>query len=216
LIAWLLVAVLAPRTAHAESAPGPTGTDAIGSDEAPLPAAPPPPGGRLTRGPFTGRGWFELGATVLHGRGLPHGRRLTSAGLSGAFGIRPHRNFGVFTAVSTWIGDIQEVEGVDDDGNTVVVATPAPMTAWEILGVRGFLPLRRRIEPSLDLATGMVVERRPFTGRRVWGAARASAALAVWVAPTLGLRFAFDYRLHARTAALRHFIGGSAMLSIHF
>lgn len=213
-----LVAVLlvAPRKVEGQDAAGPTGTDAIGSDEAPLPAAPPAPGGRLAKGPFTGRGWFELGATVLHAPRLPYGLKLTSAGLTGTFGLRPHRNFGAFTALTTWIGDAPLTEGVDEEGNPRAIQSPSPATAWEILGVRALLPLRRRLEPSVDLASGMVVERRSIGGRQVWGSMRASAALGVWVAPTLSLRFSFDYRLHARLHELRHYLGGSATLSIHF
>lgn len=210
------VLLVAPRKVQGQDAAGPTGTDAIGSDEAPLPAAPAAPGGRLTKGPFTGRGWFELGATVLHAPRLPNGLTLTSAGLTGTFGLRPHRNFGAFTSLTTWIGDAPLTQGVDENGNATAIASPAPATSWEILGVRGFLPLRRRIEPSMDLASGMVVERRSLGGRRLWGGVRASAALGVWVAPTLSLRFAFDYRLHARLQELRHYVGGSATLSIHF
>lgn len=210
-----LLLVLAPRTVDATEA-GPTGTDAVGSDEAPLPAPPPAPGGRLTRGVFTGKGWFELGPTLLYAPRLPSSRWLLSAGLIGAIGLRPHRNFGVFTSVATWVGDVQQQEGVDEDGVVVLVSAPVPTTAWDVLGVRGFLPVGRRLEPSVDLASGFVVEKRPFTGRRVWGGLRAALALAVWVAPTLSLRFAADYRVHARVEALRQFVGGSATFSIHF
>ncbi len=216
LAAIVAVLLAPPRTIEGRDGAGPTGTDAVGSDEAPLPAAPPAPGGRLTKGPFTGRGWFELGATILHAPKLPNRLTLTSAGLTGTLGLRPHRNFGAFTSLTTWIGDQPRTQGLDDEGNPTSVPAPAPATAWEILGVRGFLPVRKRLDPSLDLASGLVVERRPLGNRRLWGGVRVSAGLGVWVAPTLSLRFALDYRLHARVDALRHYFGGTAALSIHF
>jgi hypothetical protein len=224
LAAWFLSVPLAvaPRSVTATEVvpvpvdPGPTGTDAVGSDEAPLPAPPPAPGGRLTRGVFTGRGWFELGVALVRTVGLPGDRRLLSAGLAGAFGLRPHRNFGVLTGATTWIGDVQEREGVDEDGNAVVLSASVATTAWDVVGVRAFLPIGKRLEPSVDLGSGVVFERRPFTGRRVWGGLHAALGLAVWVSPTLSLRFAADYRLAARTDARRQFVGGTAMFSAHF
>lgn len=219
MVPWLVALVVAaPRTVAASepAGPGPTATDAVGSDEAPLPAPPPAPGGRLVRGVFTGKGWFELGPSLLQVWRLPGDRRLLSAGLTGVIGARPHRHFGAFTGFTTWVGDLEQSAGTDEDGNELVVSAAVPTTAWDIVGVRVFAPIGRRLEPSADLATGIGFERRPFSGRRVWGSLHGALALAVWVAPTLSLRFSADYRLLARTTALRHFVGGTATFSIHF
>lgn len=200
----------------ASSQAPPSGTAAVGSDVAPLPSPPPAPGGRLTRGVFTGRGWVEVGVTMLAARGLPRGRRLLGAGLGGAVGLRLHRNFGVFTQVTTWAGDVERGIGSDVEGNPVAASASVPTTAWDILGVRGFLPVGRRLEPSVGVGSGLVFERRPFTGRQAWGELHVDAGLAVWIASTLSLRLGADYRLHARRDALRHYFGGTASFFVHF
>ncbi len=220
----LLLGFLGPRVVSAtEAAPrseaepsAQSGTDAVGSDEAPLPAPPAAPGGRLTRGVFTGAGWLELGVILPYAPRLPGGRQLWSAGLAGALGLRPHRHFGVFTQLATWVGDVDQREGVDDEGVPVIIDAPVATTAWDLLGVRGFLPVGRRLEPSASLATSLVFERRPFSGRRMWGGLWASLGLAIWVAPTLSFRISADYRLHARLGSTRHFVGGGLAVAVHF
>lgn len=216
--AWLAAAAMAPQPGDVPSAPvGPVATDAIGSDEPPLPSPPPPPPGRITRGPFTGSAWLELGAGVLGGFGLPGDRRMTIAGLMARFGLRPHRNFGVYTGLATWPGDVERTEQVDEEGNVAEVSAAAPIIAWDVLVVRGFLPVARRLELSADLGAGVGFERRPFSGRQVWGSLIAGVGLDVWLAPTMSARFAVDHRVVARLdAPPRQYPGGYVAVSFHF
>lgn len=196
---------------------GPTPTDAVGSDEPPLPPPPPPPPGRITRGPFTGSAWLELGAGVLGGFGLPGGRKMTVGALMARFGLRPHRNFGVYTGIATWPGDVERAVDVDEEGDLSIISAAVPIVAWDVLVVRGFLPVARRLELSLDLGAGAGFERRPFSGRRVWGTLLAAVGLDVWLAPMLSIRFALEHRVVARTdAPPRQYPGGYAAISFHF
>jgi uncharacterized membrane protein len=215
---WVAALVLASPASVGPAAPtGPTATDAVGSDEPPLPPPPPPPPGRIARGHFTGRGWFELAAGVAGAFGLPGGRRMTIAGLLGRFGLRPHRNFGVYTGLATWPGDVEHATQTDEEGNVAFVSAAVPVIGWDVLVARGFLPVARRLELSADLGVGLGVERRPFSGRRVWGSLIAAVGLDVWLAPTMSVRFAIDHRVLARSdAPPRQYPGGYAGVSFHF
>lgn len=189
---------------------------AVGSDAAPLPPAPPRSKRAPTGGPWFGRGWLELGADLIYIGHLPRNLRILSAGLSGGGGWRPHRFFGLGTQVSTWISDAETQRGFDDAGNRVVVRASVPITVWDTLVLKMFVPLRRRIEPVFEVATGLAVERSPFRGRRPWGTVRAGAGFDVYLAPTMTLGFGGDYRLLARRDAFRHSVGGRVRLGFHF
>lgn len=192
------------------------GAGAIGSDEPPLPPAPPPVARVPKGGPWYGRGWLELGADLIFIGHLPHQLRILSAGLSGAGGWRPHPWFGLGTQLSTFISG-QEKGLVSEQGAPpAVVKAAVPITAWDTLVLRLFVPLRSRVEPIFDVSSGFAVERSPVSARRVWGSVRVGAGLDVYVAPTMTLGFGVDYRLLARRDDLRHAVGGRLRLGFHF
>ena len=193
------------------------GAGAVGSDEPPLPPAPPRTKRPPLRGPWFGRGWLEFGGDLMYLGHLPRHLRILSAGLSVQGGWRPHRWFGLGTQLSTFIGDRQKGRVTDEEtGQTATLAAAVPMTVWDTLVVRFFVPLPRRIEPIFEVASGLGVERSPFLGRKVWGSVRAGAGFDVYVAPTMTLGFGVDYRLLARRDAWRHAVGGRLRLGFHF
>ncbi|HWB76186.1 MAG TPA: hypothetical protein VG755_14550 [Nannocystaceae bacterium] len=193
------------------------GAGAVGSDAPPLPPAPPRTQKRPLRGPWYGRGWLEFGGDLMFLGHLPRGLRILSAGLSAQGGWRPHRWFGLGTQLSTFVSDRQSGRVTDEEtGQSATLAAAVPITAWDTLVVRLFVPLPRRIEPIFEVASGFAVERSPFVGRKVWGSVRAGAGFDVYVAPTMTLGFGVDYRLLARRDAWRHAVGGRLRLGFHF
>jgi hypothetical protein len=225
-LALALASEPVPRTvAEPELAPAPlpdappsdrAELGAIGSDEAPLPPAPAPTRVVPRGGPWYGRGWIELGADLVYIGHLPRNLRILSAGLSAAGGWRPHRWFGVGTQISTFISDADSERAVDTEGNPVVLRASVPITIWDIVALRLFVPLRSRIEPVFEVASGLAVERNALKGRRPWGTVRVGAGFDVYVAPTMTLGFGVDYRLLARADALRHAVVGRLRLGFHF
>lgn len=211
----------APPEVAAPSAPGAPPVapadppEAVGSDEPPLPPAPPPATGRIRRGGYTGVGWFAL-RFALEGGLLPAGRRTLAAGLGFEGGWRPHRWFGLLTRFASWGSTVDARVVQDEAGDAVTVRDAGILNAWDVLGMRVFVPLRGRLEPSADLSSGFAVERRPFDPRRTWATVRIGAGLGIWVARTVTLRMEASWRLLALRNEVRHYVGGTLGLAIHF
>ncbi len=189
---------------------------AIGSDEPPLPPAPPAASGRIRRGPWHGHGWVGLGGSLEGGFGLPRGRRVLTAGLQLEVGARPHRVFSLFSRVSVWGGNVERHRVLDTSGEPVVVAASTTMNAWDLLGTRLFVPLPGRIEPFAELSSGFAVERRPYDPRRAWGTMRLGGGISIWLAPMVSIEVQGTWRLLARRTEIRHYVGGLGGLSVHF
>ncbi|MBK8236491.1 MAG: hypothetical protein IPK74_13125 [Deltaproteobacteria bacterium] len=200
-----------PSTGEAPAEP----PEAVGSDEPPLPPAPPRATGRIRSGGYTGVGWFAL-RFALEGGLLPAGRRTLSAGIGFEGGWRPHRVFGVLTRFASWGSTVEQRVVQDDAGDPIAVRDAGILNGWDVLGMRLFVPLRGRIEPSADVSSGFAVERRPFDPRRTWATVRIGAGVGVWLARTVTLRLEASWRLLARRSELRHYVGGTLGFSVHF
>lgn len=206
-----------PAQLPAEAPDERPGIGAVGSDEPPLPPAPPRTSRTPLRGPWYGRGWVEFGGDLMFLGHLHRQLRILSAGLSVQGGWRPHRWFGLGTQLSTFISDSQQNRVTDEQtGQTATLRAAVPITVWDTLVVRLFVPLPRRIEPIFEVASGFGVERSPFFGRKVWGSVRAGAGFDVYLAPTMTLGFGVDYRLLARPDGWRHAVAGRLRLGFHF
>lgn len=207
-------AAAADATPATEEAPAEP-PEAVGSDEPPLPPAPPRARGRIRSGGYTGVGWFAL-RFALEGGLLPAGRRTLSAGIGFEGGWRPHRVFGVLTRFASWGSTVEQRVVQDDAGDPIAVRDAGILNGWDVLGMRLFVPLRGRIEPSADVSSGFAVERRPFDPRRTWATVRIGAGVGVWLARTVTLRLEASWRLLARRSELRHYVGGTLGFSVHF
>ncbi len=184
----------------------------------PLPGPPPDANpAKIRSGPWFGRGWlgFAVGGTIS-----PIDRRAGRALAAGAFvegGLRLHRYLGLATRLGTYVGSVARADGYDANGERVAVTAAGRVSTWDPIRVRVLVPVRRRLEPWLEVAGGLAVERPPFAReRRTWGAFAAALGLGIWVAPRLSLQLALEHRLLARPGARRQSLAAWLALHVHF
>lgn len=246
MIAWVLL-IVAPGARPVDTAtavPWPGGASEDGAEvadgPAPLPATapedapalgalgdlagPPLPGpppdvarARVEQGPWFGRGWVGL---ALGGSLSPIDRKAGRALALGAYlegGLRLHRHVGLATRLGTYVGSVGRADGYDANGERVLVTSAGRTTTWDAARLRAILPVRRRLEPWLEVGGGLAVERPPFAStRRAWGSFVSAVGLGIWVAPRITLQLAVEHRLLPRPGELRQSMAGWLALQVHF
>jgi hypothetical protein len=207
----------APLPATAPADPGDIG--AVGPPgDPPLPPPPPDaPRASVRTGPWRGRGWigFGLGATLSP---LEQRRdRVLSGGAWLEGGLRLHRHVGLATRLGTYVGSARREDGYDDDGDRVVVTAVGRVTTWDVARLRLFFPVRRRLEPWVDVGGGLAVEHPPFaTSRTLWGTSAQAIGLDMAVAPRLSVSLFVENRMLLRPGRLREALSVWLALMIRF
>lgn len=211
-----------------EAVAPPVGPDAPGSvpgaiggrGMSPLPAPPPPVDpSTIERSPWRGVGWFDLrlDAVVPVGGSAPAEGNVVSLGGAVSLGWRPHRIFGLYTSLATYVHDREERDGVDEAGNEVAITGFGRMLAFDLAVLRAFLPVGRRVQPWIDAGGGVGLYREPLNDRQTAaGLVRTGVGFDAWLAPTFTLSVGVHYRMVAFDDSVGHYVVPSLELGIHW
>ncbi len=208
----------APLPSAAPKDPGAVG--AVGADGfAPLPAPPKPePLARVRKGAWRGRGWLELGLDVTFtplGRGAEE--RVISLGAGFGAGYRVLPVLGLFTAMGTFVNSVERRRYAAGEGDVVLKEDVGRIFVWDVAMLRGFVPVKGRVQPFADLGAGFGIDRLPFTDtRRALPTMRAGLGVDIWLGPTTTLGVLAIYRLLAAKDDLQHAVSFGVSLGFHW
>ncbi len=182
----------------------------------PLPAPPPPEDPRrIRKQPWRGLGWFaiELGMTVpVGGHDLAHGNVISGAG-GFQLGFRPIEWLGLYTGLTTFVHDAEELLVFDDAGGVSEVQAFGRIVAFDLAVLRLYVPNVRRFQPRLDLGAGVGTYDPPFgTDTVAVGHGKFGVGADIWVSPTFTIGLGSAYRL----LAIRDDVGHTLQFGLDF
>lgn len=196
------------------------GVGAVGADGfAPLPAPPKPePAEKVRKGAWRGIGWLDLGLDVaITPLGRGDDQRVISLGANLGVGVRLKPAIGLFTSMGTFVNSVERRRHSTSDGAIVVKEDVGRLFVWDVAMLRGFVPVRGRVQPFADVGVGFGVDRLPFTEeRRALGIVRAGVGFDIWLGPTTTLGILATYRLLAAPGDVQHAINFGAALGFHW
>ncbi|HFE44423.1 MAG TPA: hypothetical protein ENJ18_02870 [Nannocystis exedens] len=185
---------------------------------------PPAPASRsdIRRGPWRGRWWMGMRVGITGPLGGKAPARPSIGSLTGGvdLGYRLSNWLGVGTGISGQLHD--RIEVTEDGATRNVYGT---MLFWDPLYLRVFMPLKRRVQPFVELGGGLAAYQRPEGGYLVGGQLRTALGLEGWVTPNMTLGLVGNYRLtrlrqRFADAATQHPVGHSyqvlAELGLHW
>ncbi len=157
---------------------------------------PPPPAAAsrsaIRRGPWRGRWWMGMRVGVTGPLGGKAPARPSIGSLTGGLdlGYRFSNWLGIGTGISGQLHDRIEVN--EDGGMRNAYGT---MLFWDPLYLRVFMPLKRRVQPFVELGGGLAAYQRPEGRYLVGGQLRTGLGLEGWLTPNMTLGLIGNYRL---------------------
>ncbi len=155
---------------------------------------PPTPASRsdIRRGPWRGRWWMAMRVGITGPLGGQVPARPSIGSLTGGLdlGYRFSNWLGVGTGISGQLHDRAEVTENGEKRNRY-----GDMLFWDPLYLRVFMPLRRRVQPFVEVGGGLAAYQRPEGGYLVGGQLRSALGLEGWVTSNMTLGLIGNYRL---------------------
>ncbi len=205
-----------PPPAAGGAAPAAAG----GPGMTPLPPPPPAePTRRIRRGPWRGVGWFGGRAELVVPLGgkQPARGEVVSGGGGLEFGWRMKNFLALRTGMSLAVHDAEVGRVEDVYGNRYTAIEYGQLLGFELLAIRGYLPVTTRFQPYLDAAGGLGLWFPAATDRtEVGGLGRFALGFEGWVSPNFTLGLETAYRLYALDESTGHFLTLGGHLAVHW
>ena len=194
-----------PDPAAGAPAAGPSSVDFGGEMMSPLPPPPAPlDPAKILRGPWRGRGWMGLRMSMTGPVGGEIGARpgVLSLGGGADVGWRINNVLGLGMGLS---GQIHSRVRVREVGTLDTERFNNGMLYWDAAFLRVFMPLKRRVQPYIEIGGGLarLNHRAGDAGgtvvavRSYGGQVRAAVGVEGWVSNTVTIGFSGTYRLNA-------------------
>lgn len=206
----------------ADANTGPATVSVPAQVSAPLPPPlPPVDPATIRRGPWRGVGWVAVHLTLTGplGGDRPSRPTVLSSGFGFEAGWRLNNVLALGTGVSRQTHERSEEIYVDQiTGDRISERSYGELTNFDAVFARGYLPLRGRVQPYLDVGGGIAILEPTDDSivAIVGGHGRAGVGFDAWIARNLTLGAGVRYRMAALDGAIGHMAQGYFQFGVHW
>jgi hypothetical protein len=139
-------------------------------------------------------------------------------GFSTEIGYRPRQAVGIGVGLTHIAHDVDVVPVVDQFGIPGTVTFRGNLTAWELLILRVWFRGSERVQPWVEVSSGIATVRTASAATPTYSGVhlRAGAGFDAWIAPRWSLDFGVMYRLIGAAAKVGHTLGGRGGVTFHW